>query len=175
MATFIIIKGLWKASFSVSIPHTKKNWEPDFGFTFFDTQKMHYTTQLLFFSLTWYLSYIFFTDLLSSEEFFSWSAFITITELSQCMWQLCPNPMSSTNVPQRLEMIQLLSSFSKGSSNFCLEWGYLSMENTCIAGITFILDTRWPLSWHILSLKNVSIILLFFREINFSKLDRKRL
>ena len=107
-------------------------------------------------------NYVYFTDLLSSEEFFSWSAFITITEPSPCMWQLCPNPMSSTNVLQRLEMIQLLWSFSRGSSNFCLEWGYLSMENTCIAGITFILDTRWPLSWHILSLKNVSIILDYF-------------
>ena len=124
-------------------------------------------------------NYVYFTDLLSSEEFFSWSAFITITEPSPCMWQLCPNPMSSTNVLQRLEMIQLLWSFSRGSSNFCLEWGYLSMENTCIAGITFILDTRWPLSWHILSLKNVSIILDYFfswnqfheilREIDFTK------
>jgi len=37
VATFIIIKGHWKASLSlfVSIPQTKKNWEPDFGFTFF--------------------------------------------------------------------------------------------------------------------------------------------
>ena len=32
----------------MSIPQTKKNWEPDFGFTFFDTQKMHYTTQRFF-------------------------------------------------------------------------------------------------------------------------------
>ena len=162
------LKGL---SLFVSIPQTKKNWEPDFGFTFFDTQKMHYPTQR-FFHRYIYLIFIpllfYFTDLLSSEEFFSWSAFITITEPSPCMWQLCPNPMSSTNVLQRLEMIQLLWSFSRGSSNFCLEWGYLSMENTCIAGITFILDTRWPLSWHILSLKNVSIRLYtFFREIDF--------
>ena len=32
----------------MSIPQTKKNWEPDFGFTFFDTQKMHHTTQRFF-------------------------------------------------------------------------------------------------------------------------------
>ena len=44
----------------MSIPHTKKNWEPDFGFTFFDTQKMHYTTQLLFFSLKTDIYLIFF-------------------------------------------------------------------------------------------------------------------
>ena len=55
----------------VSIPQTKKNWEPDFGFTFFDTQKMHYTAQIFFIVFDIYIFYCFILQIYCPQKNFS--------------------------------------------------------------------------------------------------------
>ena len=159
------LKGL---SLSLSIPQTKKNWKPDFGFTFFDTQKMQYATQL-FFSLTWYLSYILFYRFIVLRRIFllvgihyyyrALTMYVTALPKPNEQYQCAPKTGNDTTpfiIFQRV--LKLLSGMGlsiNGKHVYCGDYIYSGHTMTLI--MTYLV------------IKECKYYTTFFREINFTR------